>query len=332
MKFSLVSVLLAQAILFLSGCTTPSMELSVTPTSPALRRGDPGYDTTLQVRWLGTTAYVLQLGDKVLFTDPFVTHQSLLRVGLGGKIASNPFLVAEKLRGVPVPAAIFVGHSHYDHVLDATTCLQQGGWESVPVYGGETTRHILCGSGQRFTNNWRQVVADRRWHQVAPGIRYRAVTVTHARQVRFLPLFHRGRLKECHCGDSAGSYKVGETYAYMFELTHQGVTKTIYITSTAHDGDESFRGGTGFPNVAILPAASWKNACAYPREVLQRLQPRHVIASHYNDFFQTDTNAPRALAQAKLPEFLSEVQASADYPHFQGLHVPPVDGILLLKD
>src|ERR1051326_2225685 len=170
-----------------SGCAgrspvTGGMLMSFRRADTGLATNDAAFGTTLQVRWLGTACYLLQLGDRVIFTDPFLTHQSMWRAGLGGTIKSDPQIVSNALAGLPVPRAIFVGHSHYDHLLDAAECLKQPGWGDVPIYGSESTRNILRGFGERFTNTWQAVVTNGSWQAVADGIRYQAIPATHGRQ------------------------------------------------------------------------------------------------------------------------------------------------------
>ena len=54
------------------------MVLQFTKGNSVLTTNEPAYDSTLQIRWLGTACYLIQLGDKVIFTDPFLTHHSLV--------------------------------------------------------------------------------------------------------------------------------------------------------------------------------------------------------------------------------------------------------------
>lgn len=314
----------------IGGCATrspvtPGMELKFTRAATSLATNDPAYHTTLQLRWLGTACYSIQLGDKIIFTDPFLTYHSLLRVGLGGALRSDPLKVQRKLAGVPVPHAIFVGHSHYDHVLDAAECLSHPGWNGVPIYGSESTRHVLCGSGHAFTNTWRPIVTNAGWQVVAEGIRYKAILATHARQARALPLFYPGKVDRCLRHTRACDFKVGDTYALLFELSNDRATNTVYFVGAAHHGDEGFSDRPGLPvDVAILCVASWKNVQGYPSQTIRRLRPRHIVASHYDDFFQVNDKPPAVVPLADLEGFLTHVQKTASYSEFESIVLPAV--------
>ncbi len=162
------------------GCASPfptSRGLTINRPQTA---DSPGFRTTLQIKWLGTASYSIQLGNVVLLTDPFFTRHSMLKVGLG-TIASDPATVLETIEGLPIPQAVFVGHSHYDHMLDLAGSLRQPGWCEVPVYGSETTRNILFGYDRCLAKkNWQPVQKDGDWHTVAPGLAYQAVPAEHA--------------------------------------------------------------------------------------------------------------------------------------------------------
>ena len=101
---------------------------------------------------------------------------------------------------------------------------------------------------------------------------------------------------------------------------------------------ETSAGGTGgspdLPagevDVAILCVPGWKNVEGYPGELLRRLQPAHVVLSHYNDFFG-DRDARDVVASADLEDFLRECQEAADYPGLRSIVVPDLDGTLLFR-
>src|SRR5688500_7428720 len=259
----------------------------------------------LQVKWLGTACYLLQLGDQAVFTDPFFSHHSLARVALGG-LRSNPQIVSNALASLPVPKAIFVGHSHYDHMLDAAQSLSQPGWEGVSIYGSETTRNILHGYGQSFTNTWRMVETDSQWHTVSPGIRYQAVLATHGRQLPILPLLYPGEVKTPRAKKprSACDFRVGECYAFLFELSNAHVTYKIYFIGAAHGGNEPLPKNVDPVDVAILCVPTWNRSKGYPDNIIHALKPRHILASHFNNFFQVNDQPPEIVPLADLDGFL----------------------------
>ena len=323
----------------MTGCAghspvTPGMVLGFTRAEPILAANDLTYTKSLQVRWLGAACYLVQLGDRVIFTDPFLTHHSLARVGLGGSLKSDPHTVSNALAGLPVPRAIFVGHSHYDHLLDAAECLKQPGWGEVPIYGSVSTRNLLHGYGERFTNTWQMVVTNASWQKVAQGIRYKAIPATHGRQLPLFPLLYPGKVNEPmrRRPRRASDFKVGDSYAFLFELSNDQATNTIYFVDAAHPHQQ------GFPDdsvksvdVAILCAPTWELSEGYPGNILQRLKPRHIVASHYDNFFQVNHKATEFVPLADMDGFLMRTQNAARYPEFENILVPSVGSVLRLE-
>jgi len=285
----------------------------------------------LHVRWLGTACYLIQFGDKAIFTDPFLTHHSLARVWLRGILGSNPTIVSNALAHLPVPHAIFVGHSHYDHLLDAAQCLKQPGWSAVPIYGSVSTRNLLAGYGREFTNSWRPTVISDVWQPVAEGIRYKAIFARHGRQVPLLPLLYAGKLSEPRRTPPrrAPHFRVGDSYAFIFEFSNDQATNIVYFVGAAHRDHE------GFPDpsvenvdIAILCVPTWKLSKDYPRNIIDRIRPSHIIASHYDNFFQVNGRPTEVVPLADIDGFLHEVQKHVRYPGFESIVVPSVGSVL----
>jgi L-ascorbate metabolism protein UlaG (beta-lactamase superfamily) len=309
------------------------MTLVLAKADPSLATNEPAYKTTLQVHWLGTACYLFQLGDKAIFTDPFLTHQSLARVLLGRSITSDPVTASNKLANLCIPQAMFVSHSHYDHLLDAAECLKQPGWSGVPVYGSVSTRNVLSGYGDQFTNLWRIMATNTSWQTVVDGIRYKAIPATHGRQVPLLPLIYAGKVaNRLPRSPRASDFKVGEDYALLFELSNAEVAYTIYFVGAAHHDQE------GLPDesvksvdVAVICVPTWKLSTGYPSNIIYRLQPRHIIASHYDNFFQVNNKPTEVVALADLNGFLFRSQQSSDYYRFKDILLPSVGSVLLFK-
>jgi L-ascorbate metabolism protein UlaG (beta-lactamase superfamily) len=273
----------------------------------------------------------MQFGDKAIVTDPFLTHQSLARVWLRGTLRSNPTIVSNALAHLPVPHAIFVGHSHYDHLLDTAQCLKQPGWSAVPIYGSVSTRNLLAGYGHEFTNSWRPAVISDIWQPVAEGIRYKAIFARHGRQVPLLPLLYPGKLSEPRRTPPrrASHFKVGDSYAFIFEFSNDQTTNVVYFIGAAHRDHE------GFPDpsienvdIAILCVPTWKLSKDYPRNIIDRIRPRHIIASHYDNFFQVNDRPTEVVPLADIDGFLHEVQKRVLYPGFESIVVPSVGSVL----
>jgi hypothetical protein len=104
----------------------------------------------------------------------------------------------------------------------------------------------------------------------------------------------------------------GQTYAYVIELLERGVVRyRIYYNDAASEGvGETLPDGTY--DLAIICMASFDFAPGYPATLLDRLKPRHLFISHYEDFFTKQkqpswTFAP-LLTNGKANRFMTKVR------------------------
>lgn len=278
----------------------------------------------LKLQWLGTNSYMIQFGNVSLLTDPFFTQYSIPHV-LFSKLHSDDAIVhqvAEKIKDYPKPKAIFIGHAHYDHMLDTANLVDKMNWVDVPIYASDTAKNILNGYGEKYFEQTQVVEADQEWHQVAPGLRYRAIEAEHPPQVVGV-MFYDGFVEEplLQRPEKADQFKTGTTYAYLFELTSNDKKVTIYITSAASNAP------LGFPNddvdnvdVAILCVPNWDEVKGYPEQFIERLQPKYIIPAHFNDFFQalkSFDDSRYQLPIARLDTFLKKINQVADYERYR---------------
>ncbi len=69
-------------------------------------------EDSLAIHWFGTSNYLISLGNNSIMTDPFVSYQKLLPIISGSSIRSNNQYIKKYYENVPIPDAIFIGHSH----------------------------------------------------------------------------------------------------------------------------------------------------------------------------------------------------------------------------
>lgn len=328
-----------------NGCASPYPKSRGLTIKRRLVPGNPGFPTTLQIRWLGVASYSIELDGVSILTDPFFTRHAMWRVAFG-HVKSDPQTVQDKLCKVPVAKAVFVGHSHYDHLLGLAPTLDHWDGHDVLVYGSETTQNILAGfSPTRAAEQWRLTDTSPGWHEVVPGIDYQAVPAEHAPNLvcgDIGVLLWTGAVRQPLTKPPyrSGHYKVGETYAYVFKLTNdcqgrpncEDRTFTVYFVGSATSAPR------GFPDesietvdVAILCVPGWKNTPGYPGEFLQRLRPRVVVLSHFDNMFQEIKGLEQVVPTADFSGFMKEIKRHIDYPEFERLVVPDVDELMQFR-
>jgi len=305
-----------------------------------LAPGHPGYHTTLQVRWLGTTCYLIQLGDVAILTDPFLSYHPAMKVALS-TIESDPLIVRREIGRLPVADAVFVGHSHYDHLLDVDEVLRQPRWGDVPVVGSETTRNILCGYDEGWVDNWRPALTDGRWHTITWGLEYQVIRAEHAPNLKCGPISYTaypGSAEEClkRPPRRAADFPMGETYAFVFRLSNRYAGEavrpaefTVYFAGSAANAprgfpDESVQG----VDLAILCVPGWTNTTGYPEAFIERLRPRSLLLAHYDNFLQRRRADSTVVPTAHLGRFLNVAEEAADHAEFEQILVPDVGAVM----
>ncbi len=319
--------LLGLAFMCVSACSRPfpvrvgevlTYAKCETPISP----GVPGYDQTLQIRWLGTACHFIQLGDAAILTDPYFSHYSPTRV-VFGTVPSDADAVHRMTSDLPRPQAIFIGHEHYDHLLDLAETLRQRNWQGTPIYGGPTTPNIVAGYGESIEHDCRIPEVRSDWVEIdGPRLAYRAFPARHAPHFAGMVLFP-GRLTDPRSTPPtrARDFPLGEPFTYLFRLRGSQQSEfTVFVADAATDAtigipDDLPRG----VDVAILCVPSWKNVEDYPAEVIRRLRPRVILLSHLDNFLQNGWEKRELVASSHLPEFLAKARSACDYPEFERL-------------
>lgn len=218
----------------------------------------------------------------------------------------------------------FVGHSHYDHVLDVAELFRQMQWTDVPIIGSPTTRNILAGYHQGLESKVELAQVDDEWHAISPDLRYKAFIADHAPHLKGVMLYS-GAVKQplTDAPTKANQFKCGPVYAYLFELSSNQGKKTIYFTGAATNAP------IGFPDksvqsvdLAILCVPGWHLVRGYPINFVKRLKAPYIMAAHYDDFFEK--KGRREVIFADLQGFIDEVLRGANYSSFKEVLIPAV--------
>ena len=228
----------------------------------------------LTAAFLGATTLLIGDGETRLLTDGFFTRPGTLRVLLG-RIAPQPETIAAGLShaGVTRLDAVLVGHSHYDHAMDAPEVCRQTG---ARLYGSTSTANIARG--------WRlpaeQVCAVQPGKPLAVG----AFQVTFIPSRHAAPLHYPGEIGAPLVPPArAGAYREGGTFAILIE--HPSGSLLVHESAAFLPGElAGVSAGTAFVSVASLSRRSEVRE-AYFREVVLAVGARLVCPIHHDFFF-----------------------------------------------
>lgn len=238
-----------------------------------LNRGTLALPPGLELQWLGTAGYRLGYQGQSLYIDPYLSRAPLRSLLRGIAAMPDQALLARLLPEEAV-AGVLVGHCHFDHVIDAPAIAKRFG---APAYGSPTLARLMALHG-----------APQLAVTVEPGRAYEVGPYT----VRFIPSCHSklvlgwsvpfdGELSCEHLDHlSPGAYKCGQVYGILIEVA--GIR--IYHQGSANLIDEAVpRGGV---DLFLAGVAGRRFTRDYWPRILRRLEPRVVVASHFDDFFR----------------------------------------------
>ena len=100
----------------------------------------------MKVTYFGTTTLLFDDGrDQILF-DAHVTRPSLGKYVAGNKVGTDAALCDKliRLHKIDRLRAIFISHTHHDHVMDAPYIAAKCG---AVIYGSESARNVALGGG-----------------------------------------------------------------------------------------------------------------------------------------------------------------------------------------
>lgn len=245
-------LVLALAMAVTPGCTVAKLgahalgPLFRSPASSKKARPAVMPDARLAVVWVGHATALIQIGDKVILTDPVFTST----VGQLSKRLVEPGV---DIADLPKIDAVVVSHVHYDH-------LSLG---SLEMLEDKVRTLVLPRGGSAYLTDFRFPSVELRPHQAweKDGLRITAVPVAHV-------------------GFRYGVDQSWMTDAFTgYVIEHDGI-KVYFGGDTAYDPTTFVQTGARYPGIelALLPIA--------PREPREFMRRTHVDAAEALQVFQ----------------------------------------------
>jgi L-ascorbate metabolism protein UlaG (beta-lactamase superfamily) len=228
----------------------------------------------LELEWLGVAGYRLSYEGQTIYIDPYLSRVPLSSVIRRTPALASPALHERYLRPAGQLAGVLVGHTHFDHAIDVPEIVRRHGCHA---YGSSSLANLmgLHGLGERAV-------------EVEPDHRYELGPFT----VTFVPSLHSKLLLgfavpfdgELTCEHldalSPSAYKCGQVWGIHIEVAGM----TFYHQGSANLIDEAL--GHRGVDVFLAGIAGRSFTRDYWARILPRLQPRTIVASHFDDFFR----------------------------------------------
>jgi hypothetical protein len=303
------------------------------------------HSSAVEIRYLGTGGYLVRRGADVVLFGPVYSNPTALEVFFDHEIRTDNRLVEALLPAEADGAqAIVVGHSHYDHLMDAPYIALRRA-RGANIYGSVVTQHLLRETWEELRKRvppneviaLDQKAAAREW-EVLPGKRMRllAIPSEHSDQFR-LDAFGLKWAAHAWRGDiyeprarlprSASEWAEGATFSYLLDFLDapggEPVFRVYYQDSGTHEpvgyvpkrspNDDEPWDGKPVDVALICGGGDFERLRRHPEGIVLNSRPRHVIIGHWEDFFVTQRaicteNAIRGLPLSDTKQFLKRAR------------------------
>jgi L-ascorbate metabolism protein UlaG (beta-lactamase superfamily) len=269
-----------------------------------------GLPAGLEVEWLGVSGYRLTFEGVSLIVDPYVSRASLLRLVLGRPALSDPALLERYVRVPGAVAGVLVGHTHFDHAVDAPAVARRFG---CAAYGSASLAHLmrLHGLGAQAVE-----VEPGRVYELGP-FAVRFVPSRHSKLILGRRVPFDGELTCEHLHDlSPAAYKCGQVWGIRIEVAGT----SLYHQGSANLADDAL--GHEPVDVFLAGVAGRSFTPHYWRRILPKLDPRVVVPTHYDDFFRALDRGFRLSRGVHLAEVPAEIGAVSSSATVAALRAP----------
>lgn len=263
------------------------------------------------VRWLGVAGFSITAGDTTLLHDPYLSRPSFWKAATSSYEPDDAVLEPLFSPGSPAPelaraSAIWIGHSHFDHLGDAAWIARRTG---ARLYGSQTTLSIAEAYGLDPAQTDRVDPGHSR--EIGP-FSVRVIRSFHAPLVFGLVLpggvYDTPPKSHLH----AYSFRLGDARLYLVKHMPSGV-QILITSSAAVDSASLYAFRQEHLAVDVLLAATQHRDETYARALVSTFHPRLVIPHHYESLF-VPLSSPDAVAPSNpddLAAFEQEIRDAA---------------------
>ena len=260
----------------------------------AVGADDLGLPPGVEVRWLGVAGFAITCEGTTILIDPYVSRRpvgDLLRRKVWG---SDPVLLD---RHVPKADAILLGHTHFDHALDAPAVARRDG---ATVYGGTSARHLM---GLHGLADQAVEVEAHQVYEIGP-FEVTFVPSVHSKLVLGLKVPNGGELTCEHLdGLTSQAYCCGQVWGIHIAVAGA----TIYHQGSADLLDDEVRHTD--VDVFLCGVAGRQMTDGYLGRILPKLDPKTIVITHHDDFFRPLDGAQGLAFGVDVARFPDEVGA-----------------------
>jgi L-ascorbate metabolism protein UlaG (beta-lactamase superfamily) len=264
-----------------------------------LERVGLGLPPGLTISWLGVSGYRLTYEGTSIFIDPYVSRVPLRSLLLRRTAMPDVALIDRYASVAGRVAGVLVGHTHFDHAVDAPAIARRYG---AKAYGSASLGHLmrLHGLGDLAVE-----VEPHRRYELGPFV-VRFVPSRHSKLLfgRKVPM--DGELTCDHLdGLAPGAYKCGAVYGIRIDVAGS----SLYHQGSANLDDAEL---PSEPVDVFLAGVAGRNFTPhYWERILPRLDPRVIVPTHYDNFFSPLGRPQDFVRRIELASLPAEIAAAS---------------------
>ncbi len=228
----------------------------------------------LELEWLGVSGYRMSYEGSTVFIDPYVSRVPLGAVLRRTPSLPDPAMVDRYIRASGGVVGVLVGHTHFDHAVDAPAIAKRFGCRA---YGSASLVKLMAAHGLA---EQAVEVEPHRTYELGPFV----VSFTpslHSKLILGLAVPFAGELTCEHLDAlTPGAYKCGQVWGIQIDVAG----KTFYHQGSANLIDDAVRArGVDYFLAGVAGRGFTER---YWERILRRLEPQTVVPTHYDDFFR----------------------------------------------
>lgn len=253
--------------------------------------------TNLKVTFFGVTSFVLEDEKTQILFDAMVSRPSILKAGLRQPLISNETLVNDLVKEHHLNhlKAIFISHSHYDHILDMPAFQKATG---AMVYGSLSTKNVGLGAGVdpsklSVFQPYATYTIDDFSITVLPSIHSKPNIFNNDLGVEILaPLKQPATMKQYSEGGS-----------YDFYIGYHGKHLLVRPSCNYIEGSlENYPCDVLFLGIGGL--SKLENPVKFYEETVEKVKPQVILPIHFDNFFLPYARADEAWSSKSLDTLL----------------------------
>jgi L-ascorbate metabolism protein UlaG (beta-lactamase superfamily) len=228
----------------------------------------------LEVEWLGVSGYRFSYEGHTLFVDPYLSRVPFRDLLLRRRALPDPAALDRFLSAPGETVGVLVGHTHFDHAVDAPAIARRCGCEA---YGSASLANLMAlhGMAERAVE-----VEPYRVYELGP-FEVSFTPSVHSKLLLGLAVPYDGELTCEHLDSlSPAAYRCGQVWGIAIAVA--GIR--FYHQGSANLLDEAIRERE--VDVFLAGVAGRSFSERYWERILPKLDPKAVVPTHYDNFFR----------------------------------------------